>query len=182
MKKSLSIFFFSSLSLFQNLDPPTPERKTLVECFPRDISLLSQLFLCLSFSFLEEMIVKKSRGRSALSQLLPLSSPSLLLFFLLLAATTATTTNATWRPTPLRASAPAISLSSSGSLSIRLKYKTWDGNFLDVVELPAGEFCDFIFLFFFRFGQALNFFHFSIFGKSTLSLSLNLVPFLSRST
>ena len=54
--------------------------------------------------------------------------------------TTATTASTSpWRPTPLRASPPTASLSANASaLSIQLRYKTWDGNFLDVVELAAG--------------------------------------------
>ena len=53
--------------------------------------------------------------------------------------TTTTTASSPWRPTPLRASAPTASLSPNAStISIQLRYKTWDGNFLDVVELAAG--------------------------------------------
>lgn len=66
-----------------------------------------------------------------------------LLLLLLLFLASATTSAASWRPTPLHASAPTASLSGSGaSLGIQLRYKTWDGHFLDVVELAAGmTFC-----------------------------------------
>ena len=61
--------------------------------------------------------------------------------------TAATATSPPWRPTPLRASPPPASLSANASaLTIQLRYKTWDGNFLDVVELAAGKW--FLFLFF----------------------------------
>ena len=82
--------------------------------------------------------------------LLPFVSSSLLAAPL--AAAQATTTTATssspWRPTPLRASPPTASLAANAStVNIQLRYKTWDGNFLDVVELAAGK--RFLFFFFF---------------------------------
>ena len=57
-----------------------------------------------------------------------------------------TTTPLPWRPTPLRASPPTASLSANATaIIIQLRYKTWDGNFLDVVELAAGPSSSFFF-------------------------------------
>ena len=64
---------------------------------------------------------------------------SSILFAAVQGTTTTTTTSSPWRPTPLRASPHTVLLSANGTtISIHMRYKTWDGNFLDVVELAAG--------------------------------------------
>ena len=92
---------------------------------------------------------QKKKQKLLLLLLLFVSSSSLLAAPFAAAQGT-TTTVSPWRPTPLRASPPTASLSSNASaLNIQLRYKTWDGNFLDVVELAAGTVSFLSFAFFF---------------------------------
>lgn len=47
---------------------------------------------------------------------------------------------AQWRPVPTRAAPPVVAVApGSGDVTFTLRYKTWDGYFLDAVTLPAGE-------------------------------------------
>lgn len=177
-----SIFFFAlslSLPLFSSSTSDAREEKTRAAeggtWFPRD--LLPPFFK--PFLFLRCLTAMERRRNGARPLLRLPSLPYVVLLLFILATTTTLTPSATaaWRPTPLRASSPTISLSSSGSLSIKLRYKTWDGYFLDVVELPAGqrererEFDLVCFYFFSYFGQAQFFFLFLGENKNYFSLS-----------